>query len=108
VKADTVTALQANMEAMNTAIQENLSIMDKAVKDHIKSINTAYTKMDTANTSVINYDKRLKTLLDKRLERSKESISKMFEVDGLKRFLFWLGLVCSILTPIVLVVVFLV
>jgi len=50
----------------------------------------------------------LKTLLDKRLERSKVSIDKMFEVDGLKRFFFWAGLVCSVLTPIVLTVIFLV
>ena len=93
------------MEAMNTAVQENLNVLEDAVKSHIKSINTAYTKMDTANTSVINYDKRLKTLLDKRLERSKVSINKIFEIDGLKRFFFWAGLVCSILTPIVLVMI---
>jgi len=46
-------------------------------------------------------------LLDNRMKRSKESISKIFEVDGLKRFFFWAGLVCSILSPIVLIVIFL-
>ena len=106
VKSDTVVALQNNMEAMNAAVQENLTVMDKAVKDHIKAINTAHIQMDTANTKVVNYENRLKTLLDKRLERSKESISKIFEVDGLKWFIFWLAMGCAILTPIVLVVIF--
>jgi len=108
VKVDTVNALQANMEAMNTAVQKNLTTLEDAVKSHIKAIGTAHTHMEKANTKVANYDKHLKTLLDNRMKRSKESISKIFEVDGLKRFFFWAGIVCSILTPIVLIVVFLV
>ena len=97
VKVDTVNALQANMEAMNIAVQKNFTTLEDAVKTHIKAISTAHTNMEKANTKVVNYDKHLKTLLDNRLKRSKESISKIFEVDGLKRFFFWAGLVCSIL-----------
>jgi len=96
------------MEAMNIAVQKNLITLEDAVKLHIKAIGTAHTNMEKANAKVVNYDKYLKTLLDNRLKRSKESISKIFEVDGLKRFFFWTGLVCSILTPIVLIVVFLI
>ena len=108
VKADTANALQANLEAMNTAVQNNLTALDDAVKSHVRAIGTAHTNMEKANTKVVNYDKHLKTLLDNRLKRSKESINKIFEVDGLKRFLFWVGIACSILTPIVLIVIFLV
>jgi len=107
VKVDTVNALLANMEAMNTAVQENLSIMDKAVKNHIKAINTAHKNMDTANTKVINYDKHLKILLDNRLKATKESVYRLFDVDGFRKFMFWAGILCSIFTPIVLVVIFL-
>jgi len=107
-KEDVAAALQANMEVMNTTVKDNLSLLDKAVKGHIQSINTAHTQMDTANTKVIKYDEKLRTLLNDRLKSNKASIARLFEVDGFKRFLFWVGLACSILTPIVLIAIFLI
>jgi len=108
VKVDTVNALQANMEAMNAAVQKNLSTLEDAVKSHIKAIGTAHTNMEKANAKVVNYDKHLKTLLDNRLKANRESVNRLFDVDGFRKFMFWAGILCSILTPIVLIVIFLV
>jgi len=91
-----------------TALQEHMTVIENAVEGHIIAIDNAHTLMKTANTKVINYDKALKTRFDKKLTTQKTSINKIFEVDGLKRFFFWAGIVCSILTPIVLIVIFLV
>jgi len=104
VKADTVNAMQNNMDSMNNAVREYLCIMGDAIESHVSEISTAYTNMTKANTRVENYDKKLKTLLDNRLKAYRESVNRLFQIDDGKKFLFWIGLVCSIVTPIVLIV----
>ena len=104
VKADTVNALQNNMDSMNDTVREYLRIMGNAVESHVTEISTAYTNMTKANTRVENYDKKLKTLLDNRLKAYRESVNRLYQIDGAKKFFFWVGIMSSILTPLVLIV----
>ena len=104
VKADTVTAMQENMDSMNGTVREYLRIMGDAVESHVTEISTAYTNMTKANTRVENYDKKLKTMLDNRLKAYRESVNRLYQIDGAKKFFFWVGIMSSILTPLVLIV----
>ena len=90
VTGDTATALQAHMDVIESAIQ-----------GHITAIDNAHAKMKQSNTKVADYDRGLKTKLDKGTKAYDNSIKRLFQLDDRRKIVFWWGLISSIATPIV-------
>ena len=93
VVADTQIALEANAETMNDiikAMETTSTGVTVSVKDFNKNLNNTFRKS--------------KTILDNRAKAYHSSMQNLFKVDGWRQTLFWVGLLASILTPIVLII----
>ncbi|MCL2574577.1 MAG: hypothetical protein FWE34_08515, partial [Defluviitaleaceae bacterium] len=86
-----------------TALQNNITNINNASKKHIAVIDTAFTKIEKANTTITNYDKRIKTQLDNSIKTYKETMRRFFKMEGFREFFFWIGIIASIVTPIVMI-----
>ena len=93
VIADTQIALESNAEAMN-AIIKTMETASAGVTVSIKAFNKNLN--DTFRKS--------KTVLDNRAKLYHSAMERLFKVDGWRQILFWVGLLASILTPIVLII----
>jgi len=92
VIADTQIALEANSKSM-TAILKAMETASAGVTDNVKAFNKNLS--DTF--------KKSRTILDNRAKAYHTSMQNLFKVDGWRQILFWVGLLASIFTPIVLI-----
>jgi len=86
----------------DTALKENVINIENATLDHVNAIESAYFKIKEANEIVSNYNKKLKIRLDNSTKAYNSSINRLFQLDNNRKFLFWTGILFSILTPILL------
>ena len=93
VAADTQIALEANAESMNTIIKA-MKTASAGVTDNVEKFNANLT----------DKYKKSKTVLDNRAKAYHESMQNLFKVDGWRQVFFWVGLLASILTPIILII----
>ena len=91
VKEDAKSALEANCDTMLSII-ETMKVASDGVTDMVedfnKNLNTAY--------------KKSKTILNNRAKDYHSSMAKLFNVDGWRQVVFWLGIWGGIATPILL------
>jgi len=78
--------------------------MDNAVQGHIATMDTAYTKITDTAASVTEYDKKLRIRLDSSIKVYNESIKGLFKLNSWREFFFWVGIYCAIVTPIFLII----
>ena len=106
------------LESMNTKFTKNLSDaitltsdkllaqvksdVDIVIKANIKALNTATSQMEHTIANVTNYEGKLKTNLDKRIKAYDSSIKKLYQLNDGRELFFWVGMLGSIITPIVL------
>jgi len=78
--------------------------VNSALKANIVAMETAINRMNKTAARVTDYEKDLKTTLDKRIKAYKGSINQLFKLDSWREMLFFVGTATSILTPIVLII----
>jgi hypothetical protein len=71
------------------------------VNDSIKSNVGAIQK---AAADISAYDKKLKTSLDRKIEKYDNSVERLFYLDDWRERFFWAGMGGAIATPIVLII----
>ena len=77
--------------------------VDTAIKVNIKALNTATSQMEQTTANVSSYEGKLKTNLDKRIKAYDSSIKKLYQLNDGREWFFWMGMLGSIITPIVLI-----
>ena len=75
-----------------------------ALKANLVAMEMAINRMNETAARVTDYEKDLKTTLDKRIKAYKGSINQLFKLDSWREMFFFVGTATSILTPIVLII----
>jgi len=78
--------------------------IDIALKANLVAMETAINRMNETATRVTDYEKDLKSTLDKRIKAYKGSVNQLFKIDSWREMFFFVGTATSILTPIVLII----
>jgi len=81
--------------------------IDKVLKSNIQAMENTVKHMEQTFTRVSKFERELKTTLIKRINAYNSSTSKLFKLDGWRHIVFWTGIAGGILTPIELIVVYL-
>ena len=93
ITADTSVAFDKNIEIMSDIIK-TMELASQAITD---STTIFSNNLKTAQS-------KAKANLNKHTTDYKESINRLFKLDGWRYWLFWMGVMGGILTPVVLVV----
>jgi len=78
--------------------------MQVALHGNIDAMENTVIRINATAAKVTDYEKDLKTTLDKRIKAYRESINKMFNLDGWRELLFWGGMVSNIFTLLLLLI----
>ena len=108
-----------HLESMNEIFSKNLNDVlahtsgelvaelkkdvDNAIKSNIQAMENTIKRMERTASNVTNFEKELKTTLAKRINIYNSSINKLFKLDDWRQIVFWAGMTGGILTPIVLI-----
>jgi hypothetical protein len=77
---------------------------DTALKANVKAMEANVNNMTRATDIVMKYNTKLKNILDKRIKEYNSSVNQLFVLDGWRQKVFWAGIAGGILTPIFLII----